>query len=287
LAQWLHPDFTTTPPTPKIGFIHRRLESGDLYFLANTSNRPHSFQATFRSSGGHAEIWDPFTGKSSGLPDPAQIKVELQPYESRLVYFSSAPLSPAPAMPRAEDKRTDISTDWNVSYEGQVQRVEMHTLTSWPDNPHLRYYSGHATYRKTVDISAADIRSGHSVATDFGEGIPVPFPTSPTEFNMRAYLDSPVREAAQVYVNDKLAGYVWHPPFRVDLSPFVKPGQNELRIVVANTAINELAGVALPNYRLLYARYGMLFQPQGMQDLQPLPSGILGQVNLIQTGPAH
>ena len=287
LAQWLHPDFTTTPPTPEIGFIHRRLESGDLYFLANTSNRPHSFQATFRSSGGHAEIWDPFTGKSSGLPDPAQIKVELQPYESRLVYFSSAPLSPAPAMPRAEDKRTDISTDWNVSFEGQVQPVEMHTLTSWPDNPHLRYYSGHATYRKTVDISAADIRSGHSVAIDFGEGTPVPFPTSPTEFNMRAYLDSPVREAAQVYVNDKLAGYVWHPPFRVDLSPFVKPGQNELRVVVANTAINELAGVALPNYRLLYARYGMLFQPQGMQDLQPLPSGILGQVNLIQTGPSH
>jgi hypothetical protein len=104
---------------------------------------------------------------------------------------------------------------------------------------------------------------------------------------MRAYLDSPVREAAQVYINDKLAGYVWHPPFRVDLSPFVKPGQNELRIVVGNTAINELAGTALPNYRLLYARYGMEFQPQGMQDLQPLPSGILGQVNLIENGPAH
>ena len=57
--------------------------------------------------------------------------------------------------------------------------------------------------------------------------------------------------------------------------------------MVGNTAINELAGAALPNYRLLYARYGMLFQPQGMQDLQPLPSGILGQVNLIETGPAH
>ncbi len=287
LAQWLHPDYTTSPPTPEIGFIHRHLDSGDLYFLANTSNRPHSFQATFRSGGTHAEFWDPFTGKSSGLPDPAQIKLELQPYESRLVYFSNAPLSPAPTVSRAEDKRTDISSDWNVRFEGQVQPVEMHTLASWPDDPHLRYYSGRATYRKTIDISTADIRPGHSVAIDFGDGTPVSFPTLPAEFNMRAYLDSPVREAAQVYVNDKLAGYVWHPPFRVDLSPFVKPGQNELRIVVANTAINELAGVALPNYRLLYARYGMLFQPQGMQDLQPLPSGILGQVKLIETGPAH
>ena len=77
--------------------------------------------------------------------------------------------------------------------------MEMHTLTSWPDDPHLRYYSGRATYRKTIDISAADIRPGHSVAIDFGEGTPVSFPTLPTEFNMRAYLDSPVREAAQVY----------------------------------------------------------------------------------------
>jgi alpha-L-rhamnosidase len=287
LAQWLHPEFTTSPATPEIGFIHRRLESGDLYFLANTGNRPHSFQATFRSGAAHAEIWDPFTGKSSGLPDPGKIRFDLQPYESRLVFFSNAPLSPAPGITRTEDKRTDISNDWKVSFEGKAEPLEMHTLTSWPDDPHLRYYSGRATYDKTVDIAAAATRSGHSVAIDFGDGAPVAFPTTPVEFNMRAYLDAPVREAARVYVNDKLAGYVWHPPFRVDLSPFLKPGPNEIRIVVGNSAINELAGVALPNYRLLYSRYGMLFQPQGMHDLQPLPSGILGQINLIETGPAH
>jgi hypothetical protein len=287
LGQWLHPDFTTTPATPEIGFIHRRLDSGDLYFVANTSNHPHSFQATFRSEAAHAEIWDPFTGKSSGLADPAKIKFDLQPYESRLVYFSNNPLSPSPALIRTEDKQTDISNDWDVSFEGQVQPLGMHILTSWPDDPRLRYFSGRATYRKTVEIAATAIRSGHSVTIDFGEGTPVPFPTAPTEFNMRAYLDSPVREAARVYVNDKLAGYVWHPPFRVDLSAFVKPGQNEIRIVVGNTAINELSGTTLPNYRLLYARYGMLFQPQGMHDLQPLPSGILGQIHLIETSPAH
>jgi len=100
---------------------------------------------------------------------------------------------------------------------------------------------------------------------------------------MRAYLESPVREAAQVFVNDQLAGYVWHPPFRVDLTPFVKPGKNELRIVVGNTAINELAGTTLPNYRLLYSKYGKEFEPQGMQNLQPLPSGMLGPVTLIES----
>ena len=104
---------------------------------------------------------------------------------------------------------------------------------------------------------------------------------------MRAYLESPLREAAQVYVNGQSAGYVWHPPYRLDVSNLLKPGSNELRIVVGNTAINELSGTSLPDYRLLYARYGTLFEPQGMQNLQPLPSGILGPVTLIEGNLAH
>ena len=287
LAGWLKPDFTRAPATPEIGFIHRRLENGDLYFIANTSNRAQKVQTSFRAADAHAEMWDPFTGKTAGLIDPKQIELELQPYESRIVFFSNQPLTPATRQPRTENKQTDISEDWTVSFEGESRPIEMHTLTSWPDEPHLRYYSGRATYRKTIDVPAAEVGAGHSMAVDFGEGTPVPLPTFPVEFDMRAYLESPVREAAQVFVNDQPAGYVWHPPFRVDVTPYLKAGKNELRIVVANTAINELAGTSLPNYRLLYSRYGREFEPQGMRDLQPLPSGILGHVMLIETSPAH
>jgi hypothetical protein len=287
LAQWLHPDLVTTPPTPEIGFIHRHLDTGDLYLIANTSNRPHAVQAAFRASAAHAEVWDPFTAKAVGLANPTQVKLDLQPYESRLVFLSNTALAAAPPQTREESKRIDISQDWTVSFGDEAQPKTMQLPSSWADDPRLRYFSGQATYRKTLDIPAADIRPGHSTIIDFGEGTPVPMPTMPVEFNMRAYLDSPVREAAQVYVNDQLAGYVWHPPFRIDLSPYLKPGKNDIRIVVGNTAINELAGTSMPNYRLLYARYGMLFQPQGMHDLQPLPSGILGPVTLIETSPAH
>jgi hypothetical protein len=287
IKQWVQPDFTVSPATPEIGFIHRHLENGDLYFVANTSNRAQKVEGAFRASAAHAEMWDPFTGKTSGLPDPKPIAFDLQPYESRIVFFSSEALTAVERQTRTESKQTDLSEDWSVMFEGEGQPVEMHALSSWVDEPDRRYYSGRATYRKTVDIRADDVRPGHSVAIDFGEGTPVPFPTLPTEFNMRAYLESPVREAAQVYVNDQSAGFVWHPPFRVELTPYLKPGKNEIRIEVGNTAINELAGVALPNYRLLYARYGKLFEPQGMRDLQPLPSGILGHVTLIETGPAR
>ena len=102
---------------------------------------------------------------------------------------------------------------------------------------------------------------------------------------MRAYLVAPIREAAQVYVNGKLAGTVWRPPYRLDVTQFVHAGQNDLRIDVGNTAINALTGHPQPDYRLLWDRYGMLFVPQDMENLVPLPSGILGPVKLMESIP--
>ena len=155
--------------------------------------------------------------------------------------------------------------------------MQMATLHSWSDEE--PYYSGEVTYEKTIDLPP-DANSNSSLILDFGEGTPVAIPDPLPEFNMRAYLESPVREAAEVYVNGQRAGVVWHPPYNIDLTPLMKPGTNQLRIVVGNTAINSLAGRALPDYHLLNKRYGERFVPQDMDHLQPLPSGILGGLRL-------
>ena len=55
---------------------------------------------------------------------------------------------------------------------------------------------------------------------------------------------------------------------------------NELRIEEGNTNINAFAGQALPDYRLLWDRDGMLFAPQD-QDMDHL-----GPVRLVEDGPA-
>jgi len=115
---------------------------------------------------------------------------------------------------------------------------------------------------------------------DFGEGLPVAIPERLPTFNLRAYLEGPIREAAEVFVNGLRAGVVWHPPYTIDLSALLKPGKNDLRIVVGNTAVNSMAGRALPDYRLLNDRYGERFVPQGMDNLQPLESGLVGRLRL-------
>jgi hypothetical protein len=115
---------------------------------------------------------------------------------------------------------------------------------------------------------------------DFGPGITIE-PSVGETAGMHALLDSPVREAAVVIVNGNRAGVIWHPPYQVDITAYVRTGQNQLQITVGNLAINEMSGHAPRDYKLLNLRYGNRFVPQDMQSLKPLPSGILRPINLV------
>ena len=50
---------------------------------------------------------------------------------------------------------------------------------------------------------------------------------------------------------------------------------------MANTAVNYMAGRGLPDYRLLNQRYGKRFDPQDMDKILPVPSGLLGPIRLV------
>ncbi len=280
LAARLEPDVILSPKMPEVGFLHRRLTDGELYFVANTSNRSVTALATFRNRRKFAEWWDPFTGHISPIRFTGEIELSLQPYESRVVFFSdSAEKTAPPPKIDSRPREIDLSRDWTVTFPETGLTIHMDTLHSWAGEEAFRYFSGRAAYEKILDLSAENI-AGKSLLLDFGEGTVVAKPDPLPEFNLRAYLEGPVRDAAEVFVNGTSAGVVWHPPYVVDLTELVKPGKNELRIVVGNTAINTLAGRALPDYRLLNDRYGERFVPQGMENLQPLPSGIVGPLRL-------
>ena len=280
LKRLASPDMVLTPPAPQVGFIHRKLANGDLYFVANTSNAPTHTTAAFRDAAQHAEIWDAFTSGVMGLPDPRRVDLDLAPYESKLIFFSDAAEPGAPEPKQREKVLEDLSQPWRVSFDETGISENMDRLASWTDDAKTKYFSGVATYQKSF-VLAADLAPQARILLDFGKATPVPLPSPPGENNMRAYLDAPIREAAEILVNGQNAGVLWHPPYRLDVTRFVHPGSNELRIRVGNTAVNELAGRALPDYRLLWERYGMRFVPQGMENLHPLPSGLLGPLTLL------
>jgi alpha-L-rhamnosidase len=294
LAQAMKPDVSMTPPEPGVGFVHRKLAGANLYFFANTTNQAVHTQVTFREPATQAELWNPVTGDRRILGDGGAVELNLEPYASRVVVLSNEP-TPAKTrtshatMPPTLPAAIDISTGWDVTFTGVNRTEKMETLRSWADDVDTRFYSGLAEYRKTIDVPVTMLRPGVHVVLGFGAGTLVAMPnretadeggTGSTEVREQAWLDSPVREAARVYVNDQLAGDVWMPPYEVDVTGFLHAGGNALRIVVANLAINEMAGRAVPQHRLLYERYGKRFADQDLGNLKPLPAGILGDVHL-------
>ena len=90
----LKPDVAISPATPTVGFIHRKLPDADVYFVVNTDNRPHTFDAIFRTTRTGAEWWDPFSGKVTGAGTNHTLSMHLEPYESKVLVFTDHP-SPA------------------------------------------------------------------------------------------------------------------------------------------------------------------------------------------------
>jgi hypothetical protein len=246
---------------PEIGFIHRKLDDGDLYFLANTSNHSVKGDAKFRGAGSALDI---STGEALSARDFA-------PYESRVVVVSKAP---APRATVSSFQPVDLSTGWKVTFPDAT--VDMPKLRSWTDD--RKFYSGTATYERSVRLDATP---RGAVYLDFGEGTPVVQEGPRAGSGMRAMLDSPVREAAVVYVNGQRAGAVWCAPFQVNVGPYLKAGDNAIRIVVGNSALNVMAKGPLPDYKELTAKYGERFQAQDMQSVAPQPSGLLGPIRLV------
>lgn len=277
----VEPEVKLAGNAAEIGFVHRSMTHADVYFLANTSNHTVSTTATFRGARAFASMWDPFTGSASALEAQA-VSLTLAPYESRVVLFSDEPVGVLTAAPAGTPKLLDdLSHGWTLRLGNRPSRSADAT-SSWTADADDRFFSGTAVYSRHIRLSAGQLAGAISLRLDFGEGTPVTVDPK-IKSGMRALLESPVHEAAEVSVNGKHVGVVWHPPFVVDVTSALHAGDNTLDIKVGNTAINTLAGRAPTDYRLLNARYGERFSPQDMDNLQPLPSGLLGGVRLLKT----
>lgn len=267
----------------ELGWNHRRLPQGNLYFLANTSNHALDCSVRFRDRSESAEIWNPFDGSVKAIQAADAVPLHLAAYDSLLVFFPNNGAAPiVKPIQWSEVSRIDLSHAWHVSFEGTSIQRDYADLHSWTDDASTRFFSGRAVYLRDVQIDTSGKYRSMQFILDFGHGSALPLPSPPGVHNMKAYLDAPVREVAEVFVNGQRAGVVWRPPWHLDVTRWMHGGANSLRIVVANTAINELSGEPQPDLRLLRARYGTLFAPQDMNHLEPIPSGLLGPLTLVR-----
>ncbi len=288
LHQALAPDLDATGETEGLGFIHRKLPDSDIYFVANTGNRRVEASVQFRSTYPSIEAWDPDSARvisADARRDGARIQLVLAPYESRVFVLKDHPETTAGAKntgssDTSEEEEADLSGGWKIRFADAAATKALDKLASWTELAGRQYYSGEAVYSRSFSLSHLPA-VGEGMFLDFGTGEPFEDKRRPDANGMLALLDPPIREAAIVFVNGKRAGALWHPPYRIDISRFVHEGENQIEVRVYNTAINLLAGRPPRDYTALRAKYGRRFDPQDMDNLQPIPSGLFGPIHLV------
>jgi hypothetical protein len=279
LATLMVPNVRWAAPELRIGFVHRRMDDVDVYFFANTTNAAVQADAVVRTSAGHAEWWDPMTAdvrvaEIAAADGGTRVRVTLAPYASTLLALAPGPRSPRTSRPSSSADRGDtlaLDEGWLVTYPG-TEPTTLDRWDGWLGGEATRYTSGVARYEREVTLPAEWTGRPGRVVLDFGEGRPLE--AQRLTNGMRAWFESPLREAAVVYVNDVAVGAAWAPPYQVDLTTLETRGPHRLRIDVGNSALNVMAGRPLPDYRLLHLRYGQRFDPQDMDEVRPQPSGL-------------
>jgi len=232
------PDFDTSKPAneTKLRFVHRKLSDGDLYFVDNRKDSAESLDASFRVSGKVPELWHAETGLSEPVSytiadGRTRVPLNLEPWGTVFIVFRKAAHQTSLTLP--SKTRTTLITaagPWNVSFQpkrGAPASITLDKLTSWSDHTDagVKYFSGTGTYTKTLQAQADWFNNSARLWIDLGD----------------------VKNLAEVIVNGKSLGIVWHAPYRVDATTALKPGENDVTIKVTNAWVNRLIGDEQPN----------------------------------------
>jgi len=256
-------------------WIHRRTDNADIYFISNQSDEAIDTVAGFRVTGKVPELWNAeqntirhaagWTVKGNHVYAP----LNLPPEKSIFVVFrqrgrpqsdpfikveTPEPQSWAAALDsnkdtllstwdngphtlhRASGKTSKIevsgvpdslplSGPWHVRFQpkrGAPARARFDRLASWTEHKDrgIRYFSGTATSTIEFDLPDDFLAQSEEVWLDLGR----------------------VAVIAEVRLNGKNFGVLWHAPFRTDVSEALRPGRNTLEVDVTNLWINRLIG---------------------------------------------
>jgi len=297
--QLINTDATTRS---QIGFIRRKAGLADIYLVVNTGNQTISTTANFATHFKYAEQWDPDTAAVT-LASARSQSINLAPYQASVFVFSDNQSKVEPNYSIATTQQlADLSENWHVRFVATGKTYDEDALTDWTADPATLNYSGEAIYTRA--LTGPESSGGKAVLLTIDGGKPLPGmpdslsldePVGPngmpnplvthTGPGMRAYYDAPIREAALIDINGKLAGAFWHPPYVLNVTRYLKPGPNEIEIHVYNTALNAWSALPPHDYAPLIAKYGDRFQMQDLDKVKPLSSGLLGSIHLVAAEP--
>jgi hypothetical protein len=243
----------------------------DIYFVANRSDKPQEIEMRFRAHGQEPEIWHPDTGATEGaayttMDDRTTVPLHLSARESVFVVFRRAALWPSRRVPTVNmTTLTTIDGPWSISFPpnlgapASLQLTQLESLTANTEDG-VKYFSGTATYAKTIRAPREWFRPGTEITLDLGT----------------------VYDLAEVSINGKTVGSLWKPPYALDVTQALKPGDNRLEIKVTNEWTNRIMGdrLAPADKKILNVPAPPPGAPAASAAALPL-SGLIGPVTLV------
>ncbi|MGA8668967.1 MAG: glycosyl hydrolase, partial [Terracidiphilus sp.] len=265
----VEPDFDYTKPESdaRLEFLHRKLPGSDVYFVDNRSDRDEVTDASFRVTGKAPELWYAETGTTKPVSfkiadGRTTVPLHLEPWGTVFVVFRKSTTETSRELPKlTESKVADVGGPWKVSFQsgrGAPESTTLNELVSWSDSagPGIKYFSGEGTYTNTIQAPSDWFRKRSHLWIDLGD----------------------VKNLAEVTVNGKSLGVVWHAPYRVDVTTALKPGTNEISVKVVNAWVNRLIGDEQPGA----TKYTFADVKPYKANSPLLPSGLLGPVAVVR-----
>ena len=265
-------DFAYSKPKPetRLMFLHRRLPDGDVYFVDSRNQDSQTVEVSFRVQGKRPELWDAATGHVSPVSyrsahGVTTLPLHLDPYGTVFVMFRRPADRAKQTIPTRQETvltaAASLDRDWHVTFQpdrGAPPETQFPRLLSWSDSTDtgVRYFSGAATYSRSVQASASWFHTGAHLWLDLGE----------------------VHELATVSVNGKPVGTAWKMPYEIDVTGALRPGTNRIEIRVTNLWVNRLIGDAQPNAQPKYTSTDIVSYKA---DAPLTRSGLIGPVRVL------
>ena len=251
-----------------VAWTHRKDGNADIYFISNQKNIDQHVDLRFNIKGKDFEIYDPVTGDrlksytfSIDNNNYIHCELDLRANQSVVVVFKGKlPQNKmVPFIPPAfvENIKT-LNSGWQIHLNENDEQMVFKTdsLISLPDfkNDDVKYYSGTMIYENEFTYKPDSKLKSVSIQID-------------SIFNI-----------ATIVVNGINCGTLWTPPYQLDITKAVKPGENKIEIEVTNTWHNRLIGDNLlpPDKRITWTT-----APFRLKDKPLLPAGIIGDVKII------
>jgi len=248
----------------EILYVHRTMPECEIYWLNSRSTEQNAATISFRTSGKKPSVWNAVTGEIRPVSYQVKdnrtlINMNFHPWESLFVIFEEATTSNEFVFAAAKEiSHQQVEGPWLVHFQegrggpaGDISFPELTSFTTHTD-PAIKYFSGAATYSKTIEIPV--LNASEKIRIDLGA----------------------LKNLAEVYVNGRLVSTLWTPPFSTDITAYLQPGKNELSIKVINSWVNRLVGDAQPGVKKITYIAMPLFRP----DSPLQESGLLGPVTL-------